>query len=151
MLILCILYTSRIWWWWDMRGQITCWLMFACYTASNVIHISTARVLVASILWNFLNESHVSIKFKLSCTVAGCFIMINAQGDIIVNVTIEMSKYITLKIKLWNYLFKEKFAKPWKFQPLKFFSCTVCGAFNGGKLMIVYHVFMWIKWILVMI
>ena len=53
-----------------MRGQTTHVLLLVCYTARNVICAYIARVLLASTLQNFSCDSHVSVKFKLSCTVA---------------------------------------------------------------------------------
>ena len=44
------------------------------------------------------------------------------------NIIIEVSKCITLKVKInheHTYLSKEKFANPQKFQPSKFSACTV--------------------------
>ena len=52
-----------------MRLQTTSVLLCTCYTACNVIHAYIVHVLLASILQNFLSDSHASVKFKLSCTV----------------------------------------------------------------------------------
>ena len=69
MLILCVLCISMIQWWQGMKLQATCVLLLMCYTACNVICIYIGCVLLVSISQNFLSNSHVSVKFKLSCAV----------------------------------------------------------------------------------
>ena len=46
--------------------------LYMCYCSSaNVIHVYIAHMLLTSISQNFLRDSHVSVKYKMSCTVAG--------------------------------------------------------------------------------
>ena len=69
MLVLCMLYMTRIQWWQDTRGQNTLVLFLLCYTACNVIYAYIDHVLLASISQNPLKDSLANVKFRLSCTV----------------------------------------------------------------------------------
>ena len=52
-----------------MRGKTRCVLLLICYTAHNAICAYIVCVLLTSILQNFSSDLHISVKFKLSCTV----------------------------------------------------------------------------------
>ena len=74
MLILCVLCMNRIQWWRGMRGRTTHVLLFARYTAHNLICVCIAHMLLTSISWNFSSDycilTHVrkcQVKMELYC------------------------------------------------------------------------------------
>ena len=69
-----------------MRGKTRCVILLVCYTAHNVIRAYIVCVLLTSILQNFSSDSHINVKFQLSCAVHEN----SFQGDMVSNVAPKM-------------------------------------------------------------